>query len=141
MTFKKAIENLENTVGVSYIYNKNKKLIYVDYSKDIKNKVVKLFTSKKFIPKYVQNNFKSIKTHKTGNVEIVILKAIQEIKLKAKINNNIDPKLFYKIDVPQVISDKNFVITFSGKKDDEKGFILFKDCRQLVTGILTFLTI
>ena len=82
-------------------------MIYVDYSKDIKNKVVKLFTSKKFIPKYVQNNFKSIKTHKTGNVEIAILKAIQEIKsLKPKINNNIDPKLFYKIDVPQVISDK-----------------------------------
>ena len=36
--FKKAIENLENTVGVFYIYNKNKKLIYVDYSKDIKNR-------------------------------------------------------------------------------------------------------
>ena len=134
--FKKAIENLENTVGVFYIYNKNKKLIYVDYSKDIKNKVVKLFTSKKFIPKYVQNNFKSIKTHKTGNVEIAILKAIQEIKsLRPKINNNVDPKLFYKIDLPQVISDKkNFIITFSGKKDDEKGFILFKDCKVIGYG-------
>ena len=134
--FKKTIENLENTIGVFYIYNKNKKLIYVDYSKDIKNKVVKLFTSKKFIPKYVQNNFKSIKTHKTGNVEIAILKTIQEIKsLRPKINNNIDPKLFYKIDVPQVISDKkNFIITFSGKKDDEKGFILFKEGKVIGYG-------
>ena len=134
--FKKTIENLENTIGVFYIYNKNKKLIYVDYSKDIKNKVVKLFTSKKFIPKYVQNNFKSIKTHKTGNVEIAILKTIQEIKsLRPKINNNIDPKLFYKIDEPQVISDKkNFIITFSGKKDDEKGFILFKDGKVIGYG-------
>ena len=134
--FKKTIENLENTIGVFYIYNKNKKLIYVDYSKDIKNKVVKLFTSKKFIPKYVQNNFKSIKTHKTGNVEIAILKTIQEIKsLRPKINNNIDPKLFYKIDEPQVISDKkNFIITFSGKKDDEKGFILFKEGKVIGYG-------
>ena len=134
--FKKTIENLENTIGVFYIYNKNKKLIYVDYSKDIKNKVIKLFTSKKFIPKYVQNNFKSIKTHKTGNVEIAILKTIQEIKsLRPKINNNIDPKLFYKIDVPQVISDKkNFIITFSGKKDDEKGFILFKEGKVIGYG-------
>ena len=82
-------------------------MIYVDYSKDIKNKVLKLFTSKKFIPKYVQNNFKSIKTHKTGNVEIAILKAIHEIKsLRPKINNNIDPKLFYKIDIPHVIVNK-----------------------------------
>jgi len=127
--FKKTIETLENTIGVFYIYNKSKKLIYVDYSKDIKNKVIKLFTSKKFIPKYVQNNFKSIKVHKTGNIEIAILKAIQEIKsLRPKINNNIDPKLFHKIDIPQIIIDKkNFVITFSGKKDDEKGFILLKD--------------
>ena len=101
-----------------YIYNKNRKLIYVDYSKDIKNKVIKLFTSKKFIPKYVQNNFKSIKVHKTGSIDIAILKAIQEIKsLKPKINNNIDPKLFYKIVIPEIINDKkNFIITFSGKK-------------------------
>ena len=112
-----------------YIYNKSRKLIYVDYSKDIKNKVIKLFTSKKFIPKYVQNNFKSIKVHKTGSIDIAILKAIQEIRsLKPKINNNIDPKLFYKIDIPQIINDKkNFIITFSGKNEDEKGFILFKE--------------
>ena len=125
--FKKTIEGLDNTTGVFYIYNKNKKLIYIDYSKDIKTKVIKLFTSKKFIPKYVQNNFKSIKVHKTGNIEIAILKAIHEIKsLRPKINNNIDPKLFYKIGIPKIINDKkNFIITFSGKKDDEKGFILF----------------
>ena len=127
--FRKTIEDLENTTGVFYIYNKNKKLIYVDYSKDMKNKVIKLFTSKKFIPKYVQNNFKSIKVHKTGSIDIAILKAIQEIKsLKPKINNNIDPKLFYKIDIPQIINDKkNFIITFSGKNEDEKGFILLKE--------------
>ena len=126
--FRKTIEDLENTIGVFYIYNKNRKLIYVDYSKDIKNKVIKLFTSKKFIPKYVQNNFKSIKVHKTGSIHIAILKAIQEIKsLKPKINKNIDPKLFYKIDIPRIINDKkNFIITFSGKNEDEKGFILFK---------------
>ena len=126
--FRKTIEDLENTIGVFYIYNKNRKLIYVDYGKDIKNKVIKLFTSKKFIPKYVQNNFKSIKVHKTGSIHIAILKAIQEIKsLKPKINKNIDPKLFYKIDIPKIINDKkNFIITFSGKNEDEKGFILFK---------------
>ena len=127
--FRKTIEELENTIGVFYIYNKNRKLIYVDYSKDIKNKIIKLFTSKKFIPKYVQNNFKSIKVHKTGSIDIAILKAIQEIKsLKPKINNNIDPKLFYKVDIPQIVSErKNFIITFSGKNEDEKGFILFKE--------------
>jgi len=134
--FKNTIETLDNSTGVFYIYNKNKKLIYIDYSKDIKNKVIKLFTSKKFIPKYVQNNFKSIKVHKTGNIEIAILKAIHEIKsLKPKINNNIDPKLFYKIDIPQIVNDKkNFIITFSGKKDDEKCFILFKDCKVIGYG-------
>jgi len=134
--FRKTIEDLENTIGVFYIYNKNSKLIYVDYSKDIKNKVVKLFTSKKFIPKYVQNNFKSIKVHKTGSIDIAILKAIQEIKsLKPKINNNIDPKLFYKIDVPQIINDKkNFIITFAGKNEDEKGFILLKQERIIGYG-------
>ena len=127
--FKETIESLNNDVGVFYIYNKNKKLIYIDYSKDIKNKVVKLFTSKKFIAKFVQNNFKSIKVHKTGNISICVIKALNEIRtLKPKINNNIDPKLFYKIDKPDVISKlKDFIITFNGKNENEKSFIFFKN--------------
>lgn len=127
--FKETIESLNNDVGVFYIYNKNKKLIYIDYSKDIKNKVVKLFTSKKFIPKYVQNNFKSIKVHKTGNISISVIKALNEIRtLKPKINNNIDPKLFYKIDKPDVISKlKDFIITFNGRNENDKSFIFFKN--------------
>ena len=134
--FKETIENLKNNVGVFYIYNKNKKLIYIDYSKDIKNKVVKLFTSKKFIPKYVQNNFKSIKVHNTGNISISIIKALNEIKtLKPKINNNIDPNIFFKIDKPDIISEiKNFIITFSGKNKNDKSFIFFKNEKFLGYG-------
>lgn len=127
--FKKTIENLNNDVGVFYIYNKHKKLIYIDYSKDIKNKVVKLFTSKKFIPKYVQNNFKSIKVHKTGNISISVIKALNEIRtLKPKINNNIDPKIFHKTEKPDIISKlKDFIITFNGKNENDKSFIFFKN--------------
>ena len=134
--FKETIENLKNNIGVFYIYNKNKKLIYIDYSKDIKNKVVKLFTSKKFIPKYVQNNFKSIKVHNTGNISISIIKALNEIKtLKPKINNNIDPNIFFKIDKPDIISEiKNFIITFSGKNKNDKSFIFFKNEKFLGYG-------
>jgi DNA polymerase-3 subunit epsilon len=134
--FKETIENLKNNIGVFYIYNKNKKLIYIDYSKDIKNKVVKLFTSKKFIPKYVQNNFKSIKVHNTGNISISIIKALNEIKtLKPKINNNIDPKIFFKIDKPDIISEiKNFIITFNGKNKNDKSFIFFKNEKFLGYG-------
>ena len=127
--FKDTIENLNNDVGVFYIYNKHKKLIYIDYSKDIKNKVIKLFTSKKFIPKYVQNNFKSIKVHKTGNISISVIKALNEIRtLKPKINNNIDPKIFYKTEKPDLISKlKDFIITFNGKNENDKSFIFFKN--------------
>ena len=127
--FKDTIENLNNDVGVFYIYNKHKKLIYIDYSKDIKNKVVKLFTSKKFIPKYVQNNFKSIKVHKTGNISISVIKALNEIRtLKPKINNNIDPEIFYKTEKPDIISKlKDFIITFNGKNENDKSFIFFKN--------------
>ena len=127
--FKDTIQNLKNETGVFYIYNKNKKLIYIDYSKDIKNKVVKLFTSKKLIPKYVQNNFKSIKVHSTGNYNISIIKTLNEIrKLNPKINNNIDPKIFRKIDKPSIISElKDFIVTFNGKKETDKSFIFFKN--------------
>ena len=87
-----------------------------------------MFTSKKFIPKYVQNNFKSIKVHPTGNVHIAILKTLQEINsLRPKINNNVDPKIFSKISKPEVITEaSDFVITFNGKKEADKSFILFK---------------
>ena len=127
--FKNTIDNLKSETGVFYIYNKNKKLIYLDYSKDIKNKVIKLFTSKKFIPKYVQNNFKSIKVSPSGSLSISILKSLNEIKtLNPKINNNIDPKIFYKIDKPNIISElKDFIITFNGKNENDKSFIFLKN--------------
>ena len=127
--FKNTIDNLKSETGVFYIYNKNKKLIYLDYSKDIKNEVIKLFTSKKFIPKYVQNNFKSIKVSPSGSLSISILKSLHEIKtLNPKINNNIDPKIFYKIDKPNIISElKDFIITFNGKNENDKSFIFLKN--------------
>jgi len=126
--FKDVIDNLKENTGVFYIYNDKNELVYIDFSKDIKNKLIKLFTSKKFIPKYVQNNFKTIKVHPTGNVHIAILKTLQEINsLKPKINNNIDPKIFSKISKPKIINEaSDFVITFNGKKEADKSFILFK---------------
>ena len=126
--FKDVIDNLKENTGVFYIYNESNELVYIDFSKDIKNKLIKLFTSKKFIPKYVQNNFKTIKVHPTGNVHIAILKTLQEINsLRPKINNNVDPKIFSKISKPIIINElSDFVITFNGKKEADKSFILFK---------------
>ena len=126
--FKDVIDNLKENTGVFYIYNEKNELVYIDFSKDIKNKLIKLFTSKKFIPKYVQNNFKTIKVHPTGNVHIAILKTLQEINsLKPKINNNVDPKIFSKISKPEIINEtSDFVLTFNGKKEADKSFILFK---------------
>ena len=126
--FKDVIDNLKENTGVFYIYNDKNELVYIDFSKDIKNKLIKLFTSKKFIPKYVQNNFKTIKVHPTGNVHIAILKTLQEINsLKPKINNNVDPKIFSKISKPEIINEaSDFVITFNGKEESDKSFILFK---------------
>ena len=126
--FKDVIDNLKENTGVFYIYNDKNELVYIDFSKDIKNKLIKLFTSKKFIPKYVQNNFKTIKVHPTGNVHIAILKTLQEINsLRPKINNNVDPKVFSKISKPEIINEaSDFVITFNGKKEADKSFILFK---------------
>ncbi|MBL6677863.1 MAG: exonuclease domain-containing protein [Bacteroidetes bacterium] len=126
--FRDVIENLKENTGVFYIYNENKQIIYIDFSEDIKSKLIKLFTSKKFIPKYVQNNFKTIKVHPTGNVHIAILKTLQEIDtLRPKINNNIDPKIFSKISKPSIIKEtSDFILTFIGKNDSDKSFILFK---------------
>lgn len=126
--FRDVIENLKENTGVFYIYNENKQIIYIDFSEDIKSKLIKLFTSKKFIPKYVQNNFKTIKVHPTGNVHIAILKTLQEIDtLRPKINNNIDPKIFSKISKPRIIKEtSDFILTFIGKNDSDKSFILFK---------------
>ena len=126
--FKDVIDDLKENTGVFYIYNESNELVYIDFSKDIKNKLIKLFTSKKFIPKYVQNNFKTIKVHPTGNVHIAVLKTLQEINsLKPRINNNVDPKIFSKISKPEIINEtSDFVITFNGKKEADKSFILFK---------------
>ena len=75
-----------------------------------------------------KNNFKTIKVHPTGNVHIAILKTLQEIDtLRPKINNNIDPKIFSKISKPNIFKEtSDFILTFIGKNDSDKSFILFK---------------
>ena len=48
--------------------------------------------------------------------------------LKPKINNNIDPKIFYKTEKPDIVSKlKDFIITFNGKNENDKSFIFFKN--------------
>tara|TARA_B100000575_G_scaffold294620_1_gene312289 strand:- start:21650 stop:22777 length:1128 start_codon:yes stop_codon:yes gene_type:complete len=129
--FKNTIENLDNGIGVFYIYDKNKKLIYIGYSEDIKNKLVKIFTSKKFIPKYIQNNFKTVKVHKTGNINIAVIKTLHEIKsLNPKLKKTVDPKIITLINKPILVEEKkDFIITFDGKQKDEKSFILFRNSK------------
>ena len=88
------------------------------------NLLIKLIKKRTFL-------VKKVLLLKEKKSQIVDKKRIKEILLNIKkksLKNNIDPKIFSKISKPSII-DKNsdFVIIFSGKKDSDKSFILFKN--------------
>ena len=122
--FNKIIEDIKNETGVFYIYNHNNEIIYIEASKTIKNRINRLFTSNKFIPKSIQNNIKNVKVEPTGSFYLALIKKFSEIDQIQPAFNKID-----YVDYDKSISgfdspSKEFLIIDKGRDTDEKSFLL-----------------
>ena len=104
--FNKIIEDVKNETGVFYIYNHYNEIIYIEASKNIKNRINRLFTSNKFIPKSIQNNIKNVEVEATGSFGYGFYELNNQINTKKKLysrlininqNQNVDNILNYII--------------------------------------------
>jgi len=122
--FNKIIEDIKNETGVFYIYNHNNEIIYIEASKTIKNRINRLFTSNKFIPKSIQNNIKNVKVEPTGSFYLALIKKFSEIDHIKPAFNKID-YVDYDKSIKEFNAPSNeFLIIDKGRVTEEKSFLL-----------------
>ena len=122
--FNKIIEDIKNETGVFYIYNHNNEIIYIEASKTIKNRINRLFTSNKFIPKSIQNNIKNVKVEPTGSFYLALIKKFSEIDHIKPAFNKID-YVDYDKSIKEFNAPSNeFLIIDKGRGTEEKSFLL-----------------
>ena len=122
--FNKIIEDVKNETGVFYIYNHYNEIIYIEASKNIKNRINRLFTSNKFIPKSIQNNIKNVEVEATGSFYIALIKKFSEIDHIKPAFNKIDYVNYDKSIKDFNSPSKEFLIIDNGRSPEEKSFLL-----------------
>ncbi len=91
--YDKIVENLPNTIGVFYLYNNKKVLLYIGKSRNIALAVSQLFTSKSVQASKLKSYTHSIRFEETGSYLLANIKEIQEITInKPHFNRSIDPQ-------------------------------------------------
>lgn len=127
---KRLIEKTPSVMGVYYIYNAEKEIIYIGKSKNIKKRATQHFTSNQRKSQEIQNLVQDISFEKTGNELIALLKENIEIKkhqptfnkaLKKKnfshgLYSTIDDHGYINFKIKIIGKDLNYITSFSSMK-------------------------
>ena len=132
--FNKIIEDVKNETGVFYVYNHYNEIIYIEASKNIKNRINRLFTSNKFIPKSIQNNIKNVEVEVTGSFHIALIKKFSEIDHIKPAFNKIDYVSYDKSIKDFNSPSKEFLIIDKGRSPEEKSFLLVSSKKMIGYG-------
>ena len=124
----KYIDKIPSKIGLYYFYNKEKKLIFIGISSNLKKKVLNHFLKNK--NNHIVKKTKSILFSLTGNKTIAILKMKNETKNLSHIHNKKENLLKTKsqtynknLNYPY----NNFLIVDKGREIDEFSFLYIKN--------------
>lgn len=124
----KYIDKIPSKIGLYYFYNKEKKLIFIGISSNLKKKVLNHFLKNK--NNHIVKKTKSILFLLTGNKTIAILKMKNETKNLSHIHNKKENLLKTKsqtynknLNYPY----NNFLIVDKGREIDEFSFLYIKN--------------
>lgn len=132
----KIVDQMPSDTGVYYMFNKDKKIIYIGKSTDIKKRVNQHFTSDSSICRYLQKETRKVTFELTGSELIAYLKVNEEIKRrppKYPVNGD-DRSLLLRTDGDlkgsyEVFSlyRKNVMVLDKGRQIGERSAILIRD--------------
>ncbi|MGV0925204.1 exonuclease domain-containing protein [Empedobacter tilapiae] len=77
--YQKLLDNLPNSIGVFYLYNSRKELIYISRSNNIARSVNQIFTSKTLKANKLKRYTRSVKFEETGSGFLAAIKENNEI--------------------------------------------------------------
>lgn len=127
---KVILENIPNSTGVFYVYNRNGEIIYIGKSKNIKKRVTQLFTGSNKKSKEIQKQVAEVTFEKTGSELISILKEYIEVRKHLPILNGkvrrtnfshglysyVDQKGVSNLEIKSVVKNPNYILSFSSSK-------------------------
>lgn len=117
------LDELPNKIGVFYIHNSQRKIIYIGSGNNVKKAATQLFlrTSKK--AKQLQNEVVSVSHHLTGNALIQKLKYNDELRVNnPKYNTLTKPE-----QTKTTFNNANFILITKGRSLGEKGVIVVEN--------------
>ena len=124
----KYIDKIPSKIGLYYFYNKEKKLIFIGISSNLKKKVLNHFLKNK--NNHIVKKTKSILFSLTGNKTIAVLKMKNEIKNLSTLHTKKENLLKTKsqtynknLNYPY----NNFLIVDKGREIDEFSFLYIKN--------------
>ncbi|WP_298955457.1 exonuclease domain-containing protein [uncultured Nonlabens sp.] len=127
---KVIVDSLPAVIGVFYVYDASRNIIFIGKSKNIKKRVTQLFTGSNRKSKEIQKKVAEITFEKTGSEIISILKEHIEVRKHRPVyngkikRNNFSHGLYIYYDTDQVphfyiksvVKDVNHIITFSSSR-------------------------
>ncbi len=90
--FKEQVKNLQNRVGIYYIYNDQGEIIYIGSSKDLQNSVNRHFVADNKVALALQNEAKKLETEDIGNAAIAEILYVLTVEQHRPIYNSAKKK-------------------------------------------------
>ncbi|MAP81474.1 MAG: exonuclease [Aequorivita sp.] len=103
------VESVPADVGVYYIRNANRKIIYIGKSKNIRKRLIQHFTSENRKSNRIQLEVKTVTFEKTGNQLIALLKEREERKKNKPKYNRAVRKSLYSYQLVSFVDDNGYV--------------------------------
>lgn len=114
------IENLPSETGVYYMYNRQKKLIFIGRGKNIKKKVIQHFTNDNNKSKRLQTEVDTVAFEKTGSLLISLIKESEEIRKNKPLYNNKSVNRLFTHQLTTVVDENGFIRLKIEKADGRK---------------------
>ena len=138
--YLKIIDKLPSEMGVYYIHNKNKEIVYIGKSVNIKKSILNYLTGDKKKAISIQKEVEEVTFSLTGGELVTLLKVQNEIKANHPLLNrkmkyrifpigiHVDNTYDYpKLIVEQILTGKEYLSVFRNKKDAKTALLQLID--------------
>ena len=149
--FLKIIEKLPSEMGIYYILDAHKKIIYIGKSKNIKQSVSQYLTSSNKKSLIIQNKISQASFSLTGGQLVTLLKQQIEIKINSPVLNTSskyriypigvrvdDKETYHRIIIEQVKKNFKYLTVFKNKIDAEKTIQILAEKFEIQLNDLNF---
>ena len=132
---------LPTQVGIFYIHNEEGEIIYIGKGKNIRKKVLDIFTSDHTLNKKIQAETYTVTFEKTGNELIAMLKEAEEVTINKPKFNKVNKSLIFPYSLYLKTNTNGYfyfaVEKTDGRKKNLMAFLSFNEAKKFIAHLST----